>query len=99
MKPWEVLKALDEGKVVQFESPIGKRWVTAPPEFISSKLWSIYDIAERKWRIKPEPLRLSILLHKDGTILNSTKVISSQHPLEKWEALGWKLIEVVEDVK
>lgn len=50
MKPWEVLKAVDEGKTVQYLAP-HQTWVIP-----SLDKWDIGSLPEVEWRIKPEPM-------------------------------------------
>jgi hypothetical protein len=83
MKPWEVLKAVDEGKTVQVESYDG-HWDDRDPSIGE-------DLATYNWRIKREPREFKVWI-EDGKIYQ----VKSSDDNKVWINNGWKQIAVVE---
>lgn len=98
MKPWEILKAVDEGKTVQWKYPYMTYWLDwddmslgrgeDEPFYLNG--WKDYE-----WRIKPEPRVFKIWV-KEGC----RPVLALEDFLNKivWEREGWQLIEATENV-
>ena len=63
MKPWEVMKAYEEGAELEVFSPGGGKWRNCTDP--------VWNWALRKYRVKPkkpEQIEINVWLHDDGGI-------------------------------
>lgn len=93
MKPWEVLKAVDEGKTVQFQEVSGG-WTTCT----SPRTWSFGSMEKYNWRIKPEPRVIYVAEQKNGLFFAYTSEATAKRcNFENRVGNIHKFVEVLED--
>lgn len=66
MKFWEALKAIDEGKTVEFKEPLLGVWGTWIGTSSSTELRTLRTLMSWEWRIKPEPKVLYVACRNNG---------------------------------
>ena len=96
MKLWEYFKAEEEGKQIQHKDSCGQ-WVIT--ELSSWHITSLRCfIAEDRLRIKPKPLRLTVMVKTEPLVKAGVSVrIKENGPDLNWD--GWTEATIGEDGK